>query len=57
MVECVAVSILKCSIGDVFDPHIGNVVLLLGLAAHGTGTDHGNAQIDTAQFTVELFSF
>jgi hypothetical protein len=41
----------------VFDPHIGNVVLLLGLAAHGTGTDHGNAQIDTAQFTVELFSF
>jgi hypothetical protein len=67
MVECIAVSVLKCSIGDVFDPHIGNVVLLLGFegadastgapgmtdespAAHGTGTAHGNAQINTAQF-------
>jgi hypothetical protein len=38
MVECIAVSILKCSIGDVFDPYIGNVVLLLGFEGADAST-------------------
>jgi hypothetical protein len=38
MVECIAVSILKCSIDDVFDPYIGNVVLLLGFEGADAST-------------------